>query len=453
MAGSGGLKKQGMKLRLILLISICVNLALAGAYFVSKRSTAVAKPQAAEPPSGKAVAKSERARRAQAGAAGDTNAFHWGSVESDDYREYIANLRAIGCPEETIRDIIIADVNKLYAGRIAALYPSPRDFKFWQSENRNNREERRDRERKRREVEEEKEALIKELLGIDYEDEMAKWDGRPDDDAWRLGFLTPEKQQAVEALQNKFRDMERALFNEIREAGGPPGPETRAKMAALRAQREAEMAQLLGPQDYQEYQLRNSNTARSMRDSLASFSPSEEEFRKIFEARNTFDEQFRFTRGGDDEAVREQRRLAQQQLDDQLRSVLGEERFAQYQLAQDDRYREAFEFAQRNNLPQETAKSLYDIRQTAEQQRRDLLNNQSIAPDQRSAALAQMADELKITLKATMTPEAYAQYLRDDGGWVNRFARTETSGRDGGRRDWGRFERNRGGGFGPPGRP
>src|SRR5437868_6638046 len=34
-----------------------------------------------------------------------TNQFHWSQIESSDYRAYIANLRAIGCPEPTIRDI------------------------------------------------------------------------------------------------------------------------------------------------------------------------------------------------------------------------------------------------------------------------------------------------------------------------------------------------------------
>jgi hypothetical protein len=422
-----------MKLRLILIISICVNLALAGAYFVNKGSTRAGKSSAPEQPgTTKAAAKSERERRAQlARVAGDTNGFHWGSVESDDYREYIENLRAIGCPEETIRDIIIADVNKLYAGRIAALYPSARDYKFWQTDDRSNRSEQRDRERKRREVEEEKRALIKELLGIDYESEMARWSGRPDEDAWRTGFLSAEKQQAVQALQEKFREMERAAVNEMRESRG--SPEARAKMTALRAQREAEMAQLLGPQDYQEYQLRNSWTARNMRDSLGSFSPSEDEFRKIFEARKGFDDQFGFTREGGDEAAREQRRLAQQQLDESLRATLGEDRYHQYQMAQDDRYREIYDFTTRANLPKETAQSIYDIRQTAEKQRQEILGNQNLSPDQRTATLAQIADETRNTLKATMTPEAYEQYLRSEGRrWVAGIGSTENRGDRGG---------------------
>src|SRR4051812_22680940 len=41
--------------------------------------------------------------------------FTWHEVESGDYGTYIANLRTIGCPEQTIRDIIVADVDLLYA--------------------------------------------------------------------------------------------------------------------------------------------------------------------------------------------------------------------------------------------------------------------------------------------------------------------------------------------------
>src|SRR5262249_37412952 len=40
--------------------------------------------------------------------------FTWGQVESADYPTYIANLRSIGCPEPTIKDIIAADVHALY---------------------------------------------------------------------------------------------------------------------------------------------------------------------------------------------------------------------------------------------------------------------------------------------------------------------------------------------------
>jgi len=47
--------------------------------------------------------------------------FRWAQIESSNYRTYISNLRGIGCPEQTIRDIITADVHALYAPQLARL--------------------------------------------------------------------------------------------------------------------------------------------------------------------------------------------------------------------------------------------------------------------------------------------------------------------------------------------
>ena len=49
-----------------------------------------------------------------------TNDFRWSQLESEDYRAYIGRLRSIGCPEQTIRDIVIADIDKLLAPRMHA---------------------------------------------------------------------------------------------------------------------------------------------------------------------------------------------------------------------------------------------------------------------------------------------------------------------------------------------
>ena len=43
--------------------------------------------------------------------------FRWSQIEAADYPTYIANLRAIGCPEQTIHDIITADMESQYAAQ------------------------------------------------------------------------------------------------------------------------------------------------------------------------------------------------------------------------------------------------------------------------------------------------------------------------------------------------
>src|SRR5258705_1900081 len=202
--------------------------------------------------------------------------------------------------------------------------------------------------------------------------------------------------------------------------GGFRNPENRAKVAALRAQREAELAQALGSQDYQEYQLRNSNTARNMRENLTAFQPTEDEFRQIFDARKQFDDQFGLTRDGGDQAAREQRQAAQAKLDEQLRAVLGEERYIEYTLAKDDRYREMYDSTDRNNLPRTAADALLDIRNTAEQARRELQNNKNLTPEQQMAARQQIQQTTIEMLAQTLGPKA-DDYLKNDGRWVNKL--------------------------------
>ena len=59
--------------------------------------------------------------------------FDWRQVESEDYRQYLANLRAIDCPEKTIRDIIVADVNDLFASKSASLTKT-NQYQYWRKE-------------------------------------------------------------------------------------------------------------------------------------------------------------------------------------------------------------------------------------------------------------------------------------------------------------------------------
>jgi hypothetical protein len=49
--------------------------------------------------------------------------FDWRELEAPDYPTYIANLRAINCPEQTVRDIITADVASLFALKREGLAP------------------------------------------------------------------------------------------------------------------------------------------------------------------------------------------------------------------------------------------------------------------------------------------------------------------------------------------
>ncbi len=420
------------KAKIVLIISFCLNGALLAGFLVKRPPPKAIENQAAVVSNTARSAKAVREDRVVQTVTVDRDKpLDWTSVESADYREYIANLRAVGCPEETVRDIIIADINKLYASKVAALYPSPKAFKFWRVEDRVARNEERQIDQQREDLNEEKRELITELLGVDYDAEIARWSGRPDEDAYRYGFLSEEKQAQTKELSDKYREMERELFR----GGGMTG-ENRARFIALRAEREAEMAKVLTPEEFEQYQLRNSYTARNMRENLTGFQPNEDEFRQIFQAKKSFDDQFGMTRDGGDAAVKEERRVAQERLDAQLKATLGEQRFHDYQLSQDERFREAYDFAQRYELPRQTAETVYQVRVAVEQERQRIRNDSNLSAEARTAAYAGLADQTKQALQPTLGDKW--PNFESRNGWVGASA---GSGNSNGRGDRGRDQR------------
>ena len=106
-------------MRTTLKISICVNCALLGclAFLLLNgrpaRHGAQAPAEAENPP---LVAEAVMPAPGVSPIA-EVQPFHWSQIESADYRTYVANLRGIGCPEQTIRDLVKADVDSLYASR------------------------------------------------------------------------------------------------------------------------------------------------------------------------------------------------------------------------------------------------------------------------------------------------------------------------------------------------
>ena len=152
-----------------------------------------------------------------------TNDFRWAQLESEDYRSYVARLRAIGCPEQTIRDIIIADVDKLLAPKMLVAagrtnmisYWQPIEQELWESA------EQKEAIRQQRAVDFEKREVIRELLGVDLVGERLRNQGQGDYYGERLNFLAEEKRARVRATLDHFDDQERSLLEEqLEDANG-----------------------------------------------------------------------------------------------------------------------------------------------------------------------------------------------------------------------------------------
>ncbi|HKQ40819.1 MAG TPA: hypothetical protein VJ063_22315, partial [Verrucomicrobiae bacterium] len=160
-----------MKVNKLIAVLVVANLALAGwAYYTLKlrpQREAAGIEQAASSREDAHPPAIEHAPEPQVVTV--TNQVTWDQLESEDYKTYIERLRSINCPEQTIRDIIIADLDKLLAPQFHAIYGRKPEVKYWESEEEElaNNHDHREWARKERELDKQKRQIVKELVGVD----------------------------------------------------------------------------------------------------------------------------------------------------------------------------------------------------------------------------------------------------------------------------------------------
>jgi len=327
--------------------------------------------------------------------------FDWRLVESEDYRKYIANLRAIGCPEETIRDIITADIGKLFASRAKALRASAKKYEYCRSWE---KAEPYDEEtmQKLGELAKQKQAMFKELLGVDVPSDLDKM-VKSDPLERTMSFLTPEKLQQVADIRNdkdRWQRSEEARKNNNRE-----------ELWRIRAEREAALKQALTPEEKFEYDLREAAPAGLLRDSFGSFEPTEQEFRDMFRAWQKYDEDERADRAAMGTAGYEARLGAgERELRAQLRQSLGEERYREYAFERE--WLSAADMASQFDISKERYRQVFEYKMAAQDQAEKLRVAPSLTPAQRQAALDAIRTETEGAIGGVLGQDLLPGYLR-----------------------------------------
>jgi hypothetical protein len=333
--------------------------------------------------------------------------FNWESVESPDYREYIANLRSVGCPDETIRDIILADVNKLYDQKKKLVRGEPKKFEFWKATNpfamaMGDTETM----EKLRALDEEKRQVLR-ALGIepDFKTEVAAMMNPMEA---MLDFLPDAKKtQLLKLMSDMQGKMAKAMD------GGRPDPEESA-----RAQKEMEAAikGMLTPQEALDFDLRMSMTANIMRSQVGGWDPNEQEFLEVFKLRKSFDDEFSpMMRGNESAEERQRREAAEKQLNENIRKSLGEAGWKDYEMAQ----KWEFQAAHRALKNTDQARQVYEMKQLVDEQAKALHRNRSLSPQERHAALEAIRSETESSLQRALGPDGWQRYNRGNNtAWL-----------------------------------
>ena len=344
----------------------------------------------------------------------------WTDLAADpaDLPGLVARLRAAGFPPAVVRALVSAQIREDYAARRRALHPGRGDTPFWKIDQPTDPKTR----LALRELSREADAKINELLGGPDPDRnlyTSLFERRT------TGDLPPEKAAQLTTIKRDYDEMRSEIYEASR--GGSMLPEDRAKLALLEKEQRADLASVLTPQELEDYDLRASNTANTLRYNLTAFAPTEAEFRAIFKLQQAFDTQLGPMTSGMTQEQMRARQEGQKAVTEQIKAALGPERAAEYERSTDFSYRQATLVAERLNLPATTAKDLWAAKADFEQRSRAIASDSNLPPDARRAQVTAVQQEALAKVNTLLTPRGAELYQQNGGYWVQQLQARPTS--------------------------
>jgi hypothetical protein len=211
--------------------------------------------------------------------------------------------------------------------------------------------------------------------------------------------------------------LEAARARILGDSGGHPTASDLDRLQRLQQDADTRLSQFLTPDEKFQFELSASSTADALRKNLIGFNPSETEFREIYQRQKAIDSAFAY-QDLSNPVVRAAKDAADQQMEAELYSVLGQSRMADFEKVKNPDYRETFVFSDRFDLPDNVSQSLVEMRSTAEQQRQLLLSDQNLSDERKTQALRAIQAETEKTLRQTLGDKVYGVYSQSAGGWV-----------------------------------
>jgi hypothetical protein len=412
-----------MNKSLLLAASILVNIGLATAYYVALPPAP--KPDVAEKSGApKPVATEAAAQPTGAPASASTAPLSaeerktirelWARLQSGDPKTYAENLRAAGFPPKMVRSLVLTALNERFVERFKALMADgpEADQPFWKNTPYKQNTERSE---KLRALSKEQADLAKQALGPDA---LAGLEGSNAYTRRAFGNLPQEKIDAIRRVQTDYNEMTSKIHGE---AGGAMLPEDFKKLDLLAKEQKADIAALLSPDEYADYELRNSNAASKIKGQFGSIISSEQEFRQLYQIQKAFEDQYPASQGpmAYDQETAKTRVEAQKALEAQYKAVLGDQRYEEYQRSKDYNYSIASRLVERLQLPKENATAVYDLRASSQTQYRQIMNNDAVSMQDRIQAVTNLAADVDAKLNTLLTPAGAATLKQQTGRWIS----------------------------------
>lgn len=345
-----------------------------------------------------------------------TPPFHWSALESPDYAVYAARLRAVGCPERTLRDILLPDIEKHYDERETELADGPVDT-FWETaDQRDGRHRQRD--AKLRALELEKRALVQQLLGTELSYAALKEMRSEGFGAGileiLLGFTDTAKSDHLFST-HQLREDDAKTYLTVTE--GILLDEDIPQLRALRDRFESDLARMLAPGELEELRLRLA--AIKDKDHLtrgSGVSINGGELREICRLHADTHDLLAMALDLEDELYPEElRQKGDAAFAELLRRFLGTERYADAERSKDQLFRELFQSTEKQGVAKAALVQAYEARRAADEQAKQIRADQQLSAEERTLLLAALRAQTTQTLARSLGPVGFDAYLKQHG--------------------------------------
>ncbi len=333
--------------------------------------------------------------------------FTWDQIRSTNYATLITNLRAIGCPEQVIRDLVVSDINRIYATRRLTEVNFP-NFQWWKSNP--DPALTKAAEDKLQALESERRDLLTGLLGQGWDAESKEAiaaRGGITLTGPLLGELSPSAKQAILDIVAAAQLKIDAYQQQQRLAGAAVDP---MQMVRLREEPLTALASVMEPAPYDEFLLRYSPAAQQLRDMMKTMTLTPDQFSALYNALSGIIGQPVFFYSGSDPALAKQQQQLATQSEAVIKTILGEA-YATYQLNQDPVYQNTQALAQQLSLPAKMIVPLYQISRASQAEMDRIRSDDTLSNDEKIQALSQTRVEEEQTVEQLLGPDAFERWL------------------------------------------
>ena len=344
--------------------------------------------------------------------------FQWRDVESEDYPTYIANLRAVHCPEKTIFDILFADIEKLFAERKKKLEVPD---KFWLTGD-DLEKARLAKLTKLSELAEEKRALIKTLLNSDLDWEVMQEWYKEKEMGLFVGFVPDSQAERSLSVAKKFAER---LEDVKKRAGGLLIPEDAEENRKIYSEMRLALGGIVSSVDLEEGELRMVCLINYLfaNERLKESKLTGPELRQITQFKLQLDnplERELVQYDGEDSSPEE---LSQQKFLEQVKKFLGEVRFQQFLRASDNEFDQLCKVGEVNGLRPQIALAVFDVRSAAKLEVLQIHEDRSLRRKEQRVQISSVWQSMHDAIAQMLGEKMMAQYSTNGGGWLTDFGK------------------------------